>query len=66
MKYVLQTNVPRCPRCSALLFIRDRNGETYFCCAHCNKILKVINTNQSDSEVVVSDYAIEEEFVEHL
>jgi len=62
MKYILQTNVPRCTRCSALLFVRAKTDDSiYFCCANCNKILKVVGIHQSDNEVIVSDYEIEEE-----
>lgn len=50
---ILQT-VPICPSCQALMMKRYTD-KTYFVCADCKKILKVIGPGKAENELIVTD-----------
>ena len=55
MNYVIQQNVPTCPKCSALMFARHQYDNLYFSCGDCKLILKVIDNGQAEIELIVTD-----------
>lgn len=52
---ILQSNVPRCPKCSALMYRREQDGKLYMICADCLKVYEVIDNGQAEIEVMISD-----------
>lgn len=55
MNYIIQQNVPMCPRCSALMSTRHQYDNLYFFCDDCKLILKVIDNGQAEIELIVTD-----------
>ena len=52
---ILQSNVPRCPKCSALMYRREQDEKLYMICADCLKVYEVIDNGQAEIEVMISD-----------
>ena len=54
---ILQSNVPRCPKCSAMLFQRVQTDAyvRYFVCSDCNAIYEIIDNGQAENELQISD-----------
>ena len=52
---ILQSNVPRCPKCSALMYRREQDGRLFMICADCLKVYEVIDSGQAEIEVTISD-----------
>ena len=59
---ILQTNVPRCPKCSAMMFKREQDNRLFMICADCLKVYEIVDTGQSEMEMKISDN--EEETIE--
>ena len=53
---ILQSNVPRCPKCSALMFQREQDGRLFMICADCLKVYEVIDSGQSEIELLIDDH----------
>lgn len=53
MIYVIQNNIPRCPKCAAMMEER-LYAHRYFIC-ECGFIGVVADVNKSDGELVISD-----------
>ena len=53
----IQHNVPRCPKCSALMFQRTQTDAyvKYYVCNDCGAIYEVIDNGQADNELQISD-----------
>jgi len=52
---ILQSNVPRCPKCSALMFQRIQDGKVYNVCNDCLTIYQIIDEGQAEIEILISD-----------
>jgi len=52
---IMQSNIPRCPKCAALMFYRIQNNIILLVCGDCLKTYKVLDTGQADNEVAISD-----------
>jgi len=55
VNYIIQQNVPMCPKCSALMSVRHQYDNLYFSCDCCKLILKVIDNGQAEIELIVTD-----------
>jgi len=52
---ILQSNVPRCPKCSALMFQRIQNDKFYHICNDCLSIYQTVDNGQAEIEIIISD-----------
>ena len=52
---IFQSNVPRCPKCSALMYSREQDGRRFMICADCLKVYEIINNGQAENELTVTD-----------
>lgn len=52
---LIQSNVPRCPKCSASMFQRMQNGKLYLICNDCLTIYEMVDIGQAEVEVTISD-----------
>ena len=59
MVKILQQNVPMCPVCGALMKRRHYGEHTYFICADCKAIWKVLDGGQAEIELVITDNAFD-------
>ena len=57
---LIQNNVPRCPSCSALMFMTERNNKLYMVCHDCLKPYRVEDNGQAEIELYVTDVKEEE------
>jgi len=58
MEYIIQSNLPICPKCRAPLAQRQQDNHLYLWCVDCFTIYKVIGRGLSDREYRVVDSAI--------
>ena len=54
MKSLLQVNVPKCPKCSAMMIIRVQRDHLYHICKDCKAIYEISGDGQADGEVEIN------------
>ena len=52
---ILQSNVPRCPKCSALMYKREQDNRLFMICADCLKVYEIVDSGHSENELLVTD-----------
>ena len=52
---ILQSDVPRCPKCSALMYRREQDDRLFMICADCLKIYEVLDNGQAEVEMLITD-----------
>ena len=57
MTHVLQSNIPRCPVCSALLYEIHQGVEVFYQCDDCMTLYQAACPGVTDNEVVIADNA---------
>ena len=56
MKHVIQLDVPRCPKCSSLMFFRAQSDYLqYVACPYCKVPYIMLGGHKSDKEIVIAD-----------
>lgn len=55
MRATLQGSVPRCPKCSALMFRRTQNGKFYYICNDCLSVFEMVDVGQAEVEMTISN-----------
>jgi len=61
MVTILQSNVPRCPKCAGMMFDRKQDDKLYKICHDCLQPYQVINEGQAEIELTISDSKVEKE-----
>lgn len=52
---ILQSNIPRCPKCSAMMYRREQDEKLYMICADCLKVYEIIDCGQAEIELLITD-----------
>lgn len=52
---IIQTHIPRCPKCSAFMYSRVCDTTSYYICGDCLTTYKVLSSGQIDNEVRITD-----------
>jgi len=57
----MQSNIPKCPHCAAIMMVRHQQDNVFYYCQDCFALFRIIGKGQIDNEVVISDEGEKEE-----